>query len=234
MQINSPTFLIQRLCNLHPSFLPSLYQPPSPSSPILLLFFCNNMGSQNQPTTIDGVHVKPSNTPPPSWVRPYRVLLRFLALALTLVAAFIVGLDKETKTISFSAGIHFQVTAHWKYMSAFVYFLVSNAIACCYGAASLVITEVAARRSDNGNNLRLRLVVTMWDLVIMALLFSANGAAAAVGLIGQKGNEHVQWMKVCINEFSAYCRHMTTAIVLSLVGSTAFLCLVALSLFRLN
>ncbi|KAI9119203.1 hypothetical protein K1719_009878 [Acacia pycnantha] len=187
------------------------------------------MGSQNKPTTIDGVDGKVAVDTPPTAIRPYHLLLRLLAFALTLIATFIVGLDKETKTISFYAGLRFQATAHWKYMSAFVYFLVSNAIACSYGAASLVITEVAARRSNNVNNLRLRLAVTTSDLVIMALLFSANGAAAAIGMIGQKGNSHVHWMKVC-DEFTAFCRHMTTAVVLSLAGSTVFLGLVALSL----
>ncbi|XP_028762253.1 CASP-like protein 1E1 [Neltuma alba] len=191
------------------------------------------MVSQNKPTPLDGVDGKLVDSPAPNRLRACHLLLRFLAVALTLIATFIVGVDKETKTITFFAGLRLQATAHWKYMSAFVYFLVSNAIACSYGAASLVITEVAARRSNNGNNLKLKLVVTMCDLVIMALLFSADGAAAAVGVIGQKGNAHVHWMEVC-DEFSAYCRHMTTAVVISLVGSTAFLGLVALSAFRLN
>ncbi|GFY85235.1 hypothetical protein Acr_03g0020090 [Actinidia rufa] len=32
---------------------------------------------------------------------------------------------------------------------------------------------------------------------MVALLFSGEGAAAAVGIIGYKGNSHVRWNKVC-------------------------------------
>lgn len=107
----------------------------------------------------------------------------------------------------------------------------SNAIACSYAAASLVISAMA-RSSGNHYNVAV-LGVTILDLVIIALLFSANGAAYAVGVIGQNGNSHVQWMKVC-NEFDAYCRHMTAALLLSLVGSTVFLLMVVLSVVKLH
>lgn len=107
-----------------------------------------------------------------------------------------------------------------------------NAIACSYAAASLVIT-LMGRSSGRKNNDVTLLGLTALDLVMMALLFSANGAACAVGVIAQKGNSHVQWMKVC-NVFDAYCRHVTAALVLSLFGSTVFLLLVLLSVLKLH
>ena len=109
--------------------------------------------------------------------------------------------------------------------------MVINAIACSYAAASLVITLMA--RSNGRKNDVTLLGLTALDLVMMALLFSANGAACAVGVIAQKGNSHVQWMKVC-NVFDAYCRHVTAALVLSLFGSTVFLLLVLLSVLKLH
>ncbi|KAI4349608.1 hypothetical protein L6164_010174 [Bauhinia variegata] len=184
---------------------------------------------------VDGVvqsDVKVMERPTRVRVRPYDEMLRFLGLALTLAATVIVGVDKETHTIPLIAGMQFRATAKWEYMSAFVYHLVSNAIACSYAAVSLVVS--AKGRSRRGNRIpSLVLLLTTVDLVIMALLFSANGAAAAVGVIGKNGNSHVQWMKVC-DVFDAYCRHMTTAIVLSLLGSTVFLLLVLLSIFKLH
>ncbi|CAL0302459.1 unnamed protein product [Lupinus luteus] len=187
------------------------------------------MSNQYKPS-VDGVHRDVKVVERSTRVRPYEVLLRFLGLSLTLVATIIVGIDKETKRISY-AGMHFEATAKWEYMSAIVFFLVSNAIACSYAAASLVITAMP-KKSNINNNVTL-LVVTLLDLVIMALLFSANGAASAVGEIGQHGNSHVQWIKVC-NVFYAYCRHMTVALVLSIIGSTIFLLLVALSILKLH
>ncbi|TKY61827.1 CASP protein 1E1 [Spatholobus suberectus] len=186
------------------------------------------MSSQSKPN-VDGVHTDVKVVERPTRERPYDVLLRFLGLSLTLVATIIVGADNETKVISY-AEMQFKATAKWKYMSAIVFFLVSNAIACSYAAVSLVFTAMA--RSSGKNDAAL-LVLTALDLVMMALLFSANGAASAVGVIAQKGNSHVQWMKVC-DVFDAYCRHVTAALVLSLIGSTVFLLLVLHSVLKLH
>lgn len=52
--------------------------------------------------------------------------LRVVALSLTLAAALMVGVDKETKIVSVTIApslpaLHVPVTAKWSYMSAFVY-----------------------------------------------------------------------------------------------------------------
>ncbi|RDX93673.1 CASP-like protein 1E2, partial [Mucuna pruriens] len=205
--------------------------------------------SRESKANVDGVHSDVKVVERPTRERPYDVLLRFLGLSLTLVATIIVGVDNETKVISY-AEMQFKATAKWEYMSAIRYFvsnfdssesklhisirnrffLVSNAIACSYGAVSLVMTAMA--RSSGKDDVT-ALVLTTLDLVMTALLFSANGAACAVGVIAQKGNSHVQWMKVC-NVFEAYCRHVTAALVLSLIGSTLFLLLVLHSLLKLH
>ncbi|XWS46715.1 hypothetical protein CRYUN_Cryun14cG0092100 [Craigia yunnanensis] len=160
-------------------------------------------------------------------------VLRLLGLLLTLVAAIVTGVDKETKTISVSISktlptLHVPITAKWKYMSAFVYFLVSNAIAFSYAAASLV-ASMAVRTSKE----KVGIVLVVLDMTIMGLLFSANGAAIAVGVLGQDGNSHVQWKRVC-NWFGGFCHQMTAAIILSLVGSLVFFWLVALAILNLH
>ncbi|KAL2345375.1 hypothetical protein Fmac_006660 [Flemingia macrophylla] len=179
---------------------------------------------------VDGVHSDVKVVESPTRVlKAYDVLLRCIALSLTLVATIIVAVDHETKIISY-AEMHFKATAKWEYMSAIVFFLVSNAIACSYAAISLVMTAMAR---SNGKDDVAVLVLTALDLVIMALLFSANGAASAVGLIARKGNSHVEWTKVC-NVFDAYCRYITAALVLSIVGSATFLLLVLHSVLKLH
>ncbi|KAL9332221.1 hypothetical protein ACSQ67_001831 [Phaseolus vulgaris] len=188
------------------------------------------MSSQTK-TNVDGVHSDVKVVESPTKERPYDLLLRFLGLSLTLVATIVVAVDNETKLISY-AEMQFKATAKWEYLSAMVFFVVSNAIACSYAAASLVIT-VMARNSGRRKSDVTDLVVTALDLVLMALLFSANGAACAVGVIAQKGNTHAQWMKVC-DVFDAYCRHVTAALVLSIIGSTVFLLLVLHSVLKLH
>ncbi|KAK8688430.1 hypothetical protein V6N13_087197 [Hibiscus sabdariffa] len=174
-------------------------------------------------------------------------LLRVLGLILTLVAAILTGVDKETKTVPISITktlptLHVPVTAKWHYMSAFVnidmsesavylfarYFLISNAIAFSYAAASLV-ASMSVRTSKDKTGI----VLVVLDTTVMGLLLSANGAAIAVGVLGQYGNSHVQWKRVC-NMFGGFCHQMTAAIILSLVGSLIFFWLVALAILNLH
>lgn len=166
-------------------------------------------------------------------VRGSDVMLRFLAFALTLVAAIVVGVDKQTKLVSMTVAstlppISVPVTAKWHYMSAFVYFVVANAVACAYAALSLLLV-LATRGAKKG----LGLMIITLDLVMVALLFSSGGAALAVGLIGYEGNSHVQWNKVC-NVFGRFCNQVAGAIVVSLLGSAAFLLLVLLAAINLH
>ncbi|KAK6239309.1 hypothetical protein QUC31_004778 [Theobroma cacao] len=161
------------------------------------------------------------------------LILRILGLILTLVAAIVTGVDKETKTISVSITktlptLHVPVTAKWHYMSAFVYFLISNAVASLYAAASLV-ASMAVRTSKE----KAAMALVILDMTIMGLLFSSNGAAIAVGVLGQYGNSHARWNKVC-ELFGGFCHEMTAAIILSLVGSLVFFWLVALAILNLH
>ncbi|GAV83381.1 DUF588 domain-containing protein [Cephalotus follicularis] len=169
-----------------------------------------------------------------SWrVRSCCIMLRLLGVLLTLIATILTGVDKETKIVSITITktlppLHLPLTAKWQYMSANVFFLVANAIACVYAAASLVVYIAAKRFKTNA-----ALVLNILDILITGLLLSANGAAIAVGLIGVNGNSHANWNKVC-NMFDEFCRRLTIAIVLSMIGSSVFLWLVVLTVYTLH
>ncbi|CAA0807132.1 CASP-like protein 1E1 [Striga hermonthica] len=139
------------------------------------------------------------------------VILRFLALALSLAAAVVLGVDKETTTVAMTLvptlpAVNVPVTAKWHYLSAFVFFVVSNSIACAYAAVSLLL-KLANRSGKNGMDMMFVLV----DLIMVALLFASVGAALAIGLMGYEGNSHVQWKKVC-HVFDTYCDQVGVAI----------------------
>lgn len=158
--------------------------------------------------------------------------LRVLALALTLVAAIVLGVGKQTKVVPLKIiqtlpPVNVAVSAKWQYSSAFVFNVVSNAIACSYAAISLLLLL-----ADKNGNKGLAMLILLLDLAMVALLFSANGAAGAVGLVGYQGNSHVQWRKVC-DVFGEFCSHVAVAVVLSLLGSLAFFLLVALAAIRI-
>uniref|UniRef100_A0A7N0TAC2 CASP-like protein n=1 Tax=Kalanchoe fedtschenkoi TaxID=63787 RepID=A0A7N0TAC2_KALFE len=76
-------------------------------------------------------------------------------------------------------------------------------------------------------------VLIITDALIMGFLLSADGAAAAVGIIARDGNSHLQWPRVCFM-FNKFCNQGTTAIVLSTLGSLCFFLLVALSASNLH
>ncbi|OVA04361.1 Uncharacterized protein family UPF0497 [Macleaya cordata] len=160
-------------------------------------------------------------------------ILRILALATTLIAVIVMAVGKETKTVPVPIfpnlpPINVDAPAKWQYLSAFVFFMVVNIIACIYAAISLILSI-----GNRFGSKVLDLTVIILDLIMVALLFSGNGAAAAVGVLGYKGNSHTQWKKVC-NVFGGFCRHATASIALSLIGSLMFILLLVLATSRLH
>ncbi|PWA64462.1 hypothetical protein CTI12_AA342830 [Artemisia annua] len=102
--------------------------------------------------------------------------LRLLALVLTLTAAVVLGVNKQVTTVAITLSpslppVKLPVTAKWHYMSAFVYFVIVNAVACAYTALSLVLTLATKGGKKNVSSI------------------------GAVGLIGYEGNSHVEWQK---------------------------------------
>ncbi|KAL2339076.1 hypothetical protein Fmac_013522 [Flemingia macrophylla] len=168
-------------------------------------------------------------------VSAFDLVMRLLGLTLTLAAAVIIGVDKQTKVVPITfidslPPIHLPLTAKWYHMSAFLYFLVTNAIACTYAALTLALGLV---NKGKGKCKRLSIFIVFLDGVMVALLFSGIGATAAVGVLGYKGNSYVQWKKVC-NVFDKFCYQVGASLVVSLIGSLAFLLLLLLPLVRLQ
>ncbi|CAD6231378.1 unnamed protein product [Miscanthus lutarioriparius] len=156
------------------------------------------------------------------------VALRVFVLASTLVSAVVMGVDRQTSTIRITISdtlppLEVPLTANWSYSSAFVYFVVANAMVCLFSAAAL-----AACRS------RAAMVpVMVGDLLALALLYSAVGAAAEFGILGERGNSHVRWAKVC-NVYGRFCERAMAAVIVSLIAAFANLVLLMLSILTIH
>ncbi|KAF6172945.1 hypothetical protein GIB67_030454 [Kingdonia uniflora] len=168
-------------------------------------------------------------------MRPLDYVLRFLAVVNTMVAAITMGAGNETKVVPVTVlpnlpPVDIEATAKWQYKSSsyVMYFMATNIVACVYATLSLVLLIVNRARSRG-----LELALMVLDLVMVALLFSDNGAVGAVGLIGYNGNSHVQWKKVC-NVFNSFCHKGAASIAVSMIGSMAFMMLIVLAMFRLH
>ncbi|XP_022138619.1 CASP-like protein 1E2 [Momordica charantia] len=188
------------------------------------------MDGQMKPPGFHGAESRRTMAPAPA--RFYDLILRLVALLLTLAAAVVIGADKQTKTVPLQLAaalppLYVPVTARWHYLSALVYFVVANAIGCSYAALSLLLSAV-----NKGRSRSLRSAIIVMDILTVALLFSGVGAAAAVGVIGRNGNSHLKWNKIC-NVFGRFCGQGAASLLLSLLGATSFLSLVVLAALRL-
>ncbi|XP_076908586.1 CASP-like protein 1E2 [Bidens hawaiensis] len=159
------------------------------------------------------------------------LVVRVLALVLTMTAAVVLGVNKQRTTVAITIvqslpPVNMPVTAKWLHMSAFVYFVITNAIVCAYTTISLIVTL-----ATKGGTKKVSAMVTILDLVMLALLFSAIGASGAVALIGYQGNSHVQWQKVC-NVFDKFCHQVAAAMALSFIASVAYLLLIVMAIFN--
>ncbi|XP_038879800.1 CASP-like protein 1E2 [Benincasa hispida] len=156
------------------------------------------------------------------------MVFRVLGFVLSFVAAIVVGLNKQTKLVPLTVSLNlppldYTFIAKWHYLSAFVYLLATNIIACSYSFISLFLL-LKNKSKDN----ILGLLIIVLDTVMVALLFSSSGAAAAVGVIAYHGNSHVQWNKVC-DIYGRFCKQVAASTVLSLAGAVVFMLLVVLA-----
>ncbi|KAA3480995.1 CASP-like protein 1E1 [Gossypium australe] len=163
------------------------------------------------------------------------LILRVVALALTVAAAIVLGVDKQTKVVPIQIAptlpaVNIVAQAKWHYLSALVYAVVANIIASIYAAIAIVIMLGSGKGKAS---IRLGQMVGVADLLMVGLLFSANGAALAIGLMGYKGNSHVRWNKVC-NVFDKFCDQVAVSILLSLLAALAFTALVAITLLTFH
>ncbi|KAL1220570.1 CASP-like protein 1E2 [Cardamine amara subsp. amara] len=159
--------------------------------------------------------------------------MRVLALVLTMAAAIVLGVARQTKVVSIKIiptlpALDVSTTAKSSYLSAFVYNISANAIACGYTAISIVIVMISKGRRSKG----LIMAVLIGDLIMVALLFSGTGAAGAIGLMGSQGNKHVMWKKVC-NIFGKFCHQVTGSLAITLLASLVFMFLVVLDALKL-
>uniref|UniRef100_J3KZV1 CASP-like protein n=1 Tax=Oryza brachyantha TaxID=4533 RepID=J3KZV1_ORYBR len=136
--------------------------------------------------------------------------------------------DRQSTTVQAAGGggellQRVPVTAKWTYSSAFVCLVVANTMVFAFCAAALA----ACRRRSAV------VPVMVGDLVALALLFSAVGAAAQFGLLGERGNAHVRWAKVC-DVYGRFCERAMAAVAVSLIAAFADLVLLMLNILTIH
>ncbi|KAF8031160.1 hypothetical protein BT93_D0382 [Corymbia citriodora subsp. variegata] len=145
------------------------------------------------------------------------LVLRLLAVGSTAAAIAIMVTSHETAKV-----LNLSFNAKYSNTSAFVYFVVAEAIAGGYSLVSLLLSCMMPAR---------RLVMTM-DVVIAMLLSSSISAAVAIGQVGKKGNSHAGWLPIC-GQVPKFCDQVTGALIAGFVAAAVYLILLLCSLHSL-
>ena len=69
--------------------------------------------------------------------------------------------------------------------------------------------------------------------LILGIIASATGTAGGMAYLGLKGNDHVQWIKIC-DVYDKFCRHLAGSLAVALFGSIVTLLLIWLSAHSLH
>lgn len=165
--------------------------------------------------------------PPADPTRMVGIILRGFAIVLVLIATILMGVAKQTKDFDtadvLGNPVTVTVTVKSTDSSAFVYFIAANATVFFFSTISFALSII--NRSSVANMSLLSLV----DLVTVALLFSCNGAAAAITIVAEKGTSNFAWFKFC-DVTGEFCSEVTGALVLSMIASLAYFLLLLISI----
>ncbi|KAK4265687.1 hypothetical protein QN277_026704 [Acacia crassicarpa] len=153
-------------------------------------------------------------------------ILRFLLFASSLVAVVVIATSKQTKTIG-----PIEREANFKNSPAFIYFLVAFSVSGLYSILTFLASISFLQKPDL--KLKYLLHFLFWDALILGIIASATGAAGSVAYIGLKGDDHVNWNKVC-NVFDKFCKHIAGSLAVALFGSVVTVLLIWLSAFSLH
>lgn len=168
-------------------------------------------------------------TPPPTKavdLFAVDVALRFLVFAASLTSVLVIVTSKQTV---FQGPLPLE--AKFNHSPAFIYFVVALSVAGLYGILTTLASLSVTWKPIFSTKLLLHFA--FWDVLILGLVASATGTAGGVAYIGYKGNEHVQWRKVC-SIFDKYCKHIAGSLASSLFASVLLVLLVWLSTFSLH
>ncbi|KAF8082608.1 hypothetical protein N665_0818s0024 [Sinapis alba] len=158
------------------------------------------------------------------------LLLRCSATVLALLALILIVTDTQVKQI-------FTIEKRAKYtdMKSLVFLVVANGIAAAYSLLQSVRCVVGSMKGSVLLNKPLAWAIFLGDQAMAYMSVAAIAASAESGLIGIRGEEKLQWMKLC-NMFGKFCNRAAGGTSSALLASVAMVfvsCISAFSLFRL-
>ncbi|GFP81908.1 CASP-like protein 1 [Phtheirospermum japonicum] len=160
------------------------------------------------------------------------VVLRFLLFASCLVSVLVMVTSQQEQLIPISFPPYLITQeAKFKHSPAFVYFVIALSVAGIYAIITTLVSFFALFKPGCYHKLVSHFVI--FDVLFLGIMAAATGAAGAVAYIGLRGNNHVQWRKIC-DLYDNFCKHIGSSIAISLIGSVVLTLLVILSIRSLS
>ncbi|RID72611.1 hypothetical protein BRARA_C04497 [Brassica rapa] len=155
------------------------------------------------------------------------LLLRCSATALALLALILIVTNTQVKQI-------FTIEKRAKYtdMKALVFLVVANGIAAAYSLLQSVRCVVGSMKGSVLFNKPLAWAIFLSDQAVAYMSVAAIAASAESGLIGIRGEDELQWMKVC-NMFGKFCNRAAGGTASALLASVAMVFVSSISAFSL-
>ncbi|XP_041016317.1 casparian strip membrane protein 1-like [Juglans microcarpa x Juglans regia] len=145
------------------------------------------------------------------------LVLRIIAAVGSLGSAVAMGTTDQTLP-SFIQFIQFN--AQYNDTPMFTFFVIANSIVCAYLGLSLHMSIFHIIRSSAAINSRIILVI--FDTVMMALLTAGTSAAAAIVYLAHNGNASANWFAFC-QHFNSFCERTSGSLIGSFGGMLVFM-----------
>ncbi|PKI36807.1 hypothetical protein CRG98_042756 [Punica granatum] len=110
-------------------------------------------------------------------------------------------------------------------LPTFTFFVIANGIVCAYLVLSLLLSIFHVIRSAA---VITRVVLIVFDTVMMALLMAGASAAAAIVYLAHKGNTKVNWFAIC-QQYDSFCGRISGSLVGSYFATIGLIMLIILS-----
>ncbi|GKU99532.1 hypothetical protein SLEP1_g12370 [Rubroshorea leprosula] len=146
------------------------------------------------------------------------LFFRIGAIVGTLGSALAMGTTDQT--LPFITQF-FQFRAQYHDLPSLTFFVIANAIVCGYLVLSLPISTYHIIRSKAHIS---RVILLIFDTVMLALVTAGASAAAAIVYLAHKGNGNANWAAIC-QQFNSFCERISGSLIGSF-GSTVLFILI--------
>ncbi|KAL0835511.1 hypothetical protein Bca101_087400 [Brassica carinata] len=160
-------------------------------------------------------------------LRLTELLLRCSVTALAFLGLILIVTDTQVKKI-------FTIEKRAKYTNM-KFLVVANGIAAVYSLLQSVRCVMGSMKGSVLFSKSLAWAIFSGDQAMAYMSVAAIAAASESGVIGIRGEEELQWMKVC-NMFGKFCNRGAGGVASAMLASLAMVlvsCISAFSLFRL-